>query len=168
MANSHTMVMLVYIVMFYMTSPIFSQEVLDNVAISPTSGFEIYIETPDEAPSELAESPAEKCDPEPINDYSQKQLDFLRACAEKSSSKCGDEIFNNLVDETATRITDRCCLDILKTGKDCYLGVAKIIFSIKENKEMGSKAIPRSKQTWNNCVHRVGNKIGTVPVSLEQ
>ncbi|XP_010498390.1 PREDICTED: uncharacterized protein LOC104776077 [Camelina sativa] len=173
MAKSFTMIMLVSIVMFYMANPIFSQEidpyseeVPEDVAMSPTD-FEFYVETPDEAPFEEADSPAMKYDTELIHHYSHKQLDFLRGCAEKPSSKCGDTIFKNLVDETtSTPITDECCRDILKIGRDCHLGIVKVLFSTYEYKDIASKAIPRSKQTWNDCVRRVGSNIGA-PVSLE-
>ncbi|XP_002882760.2 uncharacterized protein LOC9318826 [Arabidopsis lyrata subsp. lyrata] len=170
MAKSVFMVMLVSIVM---VCPIFSQEidpysqeVPEDVAISPTSDFDIYVESPDEAPFEEAGSPAMEYDMELAHHYSHKQLDFLQACAEKPSVKCGDEVFKNMLDET-TPITDECCRDILKMGKDCHLGLVKIIFATYEYKNIASKGIPNSKQTWNDCVRRVGSKIGA-PVSLEQ
>ncbi|KAG7543179.1 Prolamin-like domain [Arabidopsis thaliana x Arabidopsis arenosa] len=149
MAKSLLMVMLVSIVMFYMARPIFSQEVHEDVVISPT-------------PFEEANSPAMEYDMN-LPHYSQKEIDFLKACVEKPSSICGGEIFQNVLDEK-NLVTDECCRDILKIGKDCHLGLIKIIFSSYEYKNIAS--IPRSKQTWNDCVRRVGSKIGA-PVSFE-
>ncbi|CAA0395071.1 unnamed protein product [Arabidopsis thaliana] len=149
MAKSLLMVMFVSIVMFYMACPIFSQEIHEDVAISPT-------------PFEEANSPAMEYDMK-LPHYSQKVFDFLETCAEKPSSICGGEIFQNVLDAT-TLVTDKCCRDILKIGKDCHLGLIKIFFSSYEYKNIAS--IPRSKQTWNDCFRRVGSKIG-VPVSIE-
>ncbi|AEE32170.1 ECA1 gametogenesis family protein (DUF784) [Arabidopsis thaliana] len=173
MTKSLLMVTLVSIVMFYMARPIFSQEidpysqeVPKDVAISPSSKFDIYVEAPGEAPFEEADSPAMEYDRELAHHYSHKQLDFLEACSEKPSSKCGNEVFKNMLDETVP-ITDECCRDILKIGKDCHLGLVKLIFATYEYKNKASKGIPKSKQTWNECVFRVGSKIGA-PVSFEQ
>jgi len=172
MAKSLLMVMLVSIVMFYMARPIcsqkinpHSQEMPEDVAISPSSDFD-YVEAPDEAPFEEADSPAMEYDRELAHHYSDKQLKFLEACSEKPSSKCGNEVFKNMLNETMP-ITEECCRDILKMGKDCHLGLVKLIFATYEYKNIASKGIPKSKQTWNECVHRVGSKIGA-PVSFEQ
>ncbi|CAH8254810.1 unnamed protein product [Arabidopsis lyrata] len=151
MAKSLLMVMIVSVVMFYMNRPIFSHE------IDPDS---------QEVPKDVAISPAIEYDMEISHHYSHKQLDFLEACADKPSTKCGNEVFKNMLDET-TPITDACCRDILKMGKDCHLGLVQIIFATYEFKNFSSKGIPKSKQTWNDCVRRVGNKIGA-PDSFEQ
>lgn len=172
MAKSLLIVMLVSIVIFFMAHPIFSQEidqysqeVPEDVNISPTPDFDIYVEAPDEAPYE-ADSPAMAYDMELIHHYSHKRLDFLQDCVQKPSSKCGDDIFKNMLDQTTTQLTNECCRDLLKIGKDCHLGLAQIIFSSYDYKNIASKAIPKSKQTWNDCVRRVGSQIGGL-VSLE-
>lgn len=164
--------MLVSIAISCTASPIFSQEidqysenVPEDVNISPTPDFDIYVESPDEAPYE-ADSPAMAYDMELTHHYSHKRLDFLQNCLQKPSSKCGVDIFKNLLDVTTTQLTDECCRDLLKIGKDCHLGLAQIIFSSYEYKNIASKAIPKSKHTWNDCVGRVGSQIGD-PVSLE-
>ncbi|EOA14927.1 hypothetical protein CARUB_v10028270mg [Capsella rubella] len=171
MAKSLLMVMLVSIVMFYMARPVLSQiidpyseEVPEDVAMSP-SDFEIYVESPEEAPFDEADSPAEEYDRELAHHYSHEQLEFLAACGKKQNTKCGDEVFKNMLVDTP-QITDECCRDILKIGKDCHLGLVKIIFTTYEYKSYASKGIPKSKQTWNDCVRRVGSNIGA-PVSLE-
>ncbi|CAH2053969.1 unnamed protein product [Thlaspi arvense] len=173
MAKSLFMIMFVSaIVIFFMSCPIHSQEIdqyseelPEDVSISPSMDFDLYLESPDEAPIE-ADSPAMEYDMELAHRYSYKQLDFLQNCLQKMSSKCGDEIFKNMMDETAQILTNECCLDLLKLHKDCHLGLAQIIFSTYEFKDIASKAIPKSKQTWNDCARRVGSQIG-VPVSLE-
>lgn len=172
MAKSLLMVMLISIVMFNTARPIFSQEIdpysqdlPEDVNVSPTSDFDIYVEAPDEAPYE-ADSPAAKYDMTLAHRYSHKQLDFLQNCLQKTTTKCGDEVFKNMLDET-TQMTNECCRELLKLGKDCHLGLVQIIFATYEYINIASKAIPRSKQTWNTCVRQVGSQIG-VPVSLEQ
>ncbi|CAA7016181.1 unnamed protein product [Microthlaspi erraticum] len=156
-----------------MVSPIFSQEIdqyseelPEDVNISPTSDFEIYVESPDESPLEEADSPTMEHDMELADHYTYKRLDFLQDCLEKQNSKCRDSIFKDLLDETTQILTDECCRDLLKIGKDCHLGLAQLILSSYKYKNIAFKAIPKTKQSWNDCVRRVGNQIG-VPVSLE-
>ena len=102
--------MLMSIVMFYMARPIcsqkinpHSQEMPEDVAISPSSDFD-YVEAPDEAPFEEADSPAMEYDRELAHHYSDKQLKFLEACSEKPSSKCGNEVFKNMSSEIRQNI----------------------------------------------------------------
>ncbi|XP_010484859.1 PREDICTED: uncharacterized protein LOC104763144 [Camelina sativa] len=172
MAKSLLMVMMVSIVMFYMVCPTFSQiinpytdEVLEDVADSPTSDFEFYVESPDETPLEVADSPAMEYDTELASHYSHKQLDFLDSCIEKQGKKCGGQVYKNMFAESP-QITDECCHHMLKVGKNCHLVWVKFIFTSYENKSFASKGIPKSKQSWNDCVRRVGSNIGA-PVSLE-
>ncbi|CAF2058672.1 hypothetical protein Bca4012_099567 [Brassica carinata] len=95
----------------------YSQEVPEDVKISPTSDFDIYVESPDESSFEEADSPGEG---KPV-------------------------------------LLAECCGELLKIGKDCYLGIAQIILSSYEYINIASKAIPKSKQTWNDCIHVIEN-----------
>ncbi|ESQ48836.1 hypothetical protein EUTSA_v10022160mg [Eutrema salsugineum] len=166
--------LMVSILVFLIASPIFSQEIdqqypqelPDDVNISPSPDFDILVESPDEGPE--ADSPAAKYDMELVHHYSYKRLDYLQNCLQKLNSKCGDEIFKNMLDETTTQILkDECCRQlVVKLGKDCHLGLAQIIFSSYEYKNIASKAIPKSKHIWNECARRVESQTG-VPVSLE-
>ncbi|KAG7640454.1 Prolamin-like domain [Arabidopsis suecica] len=150
MAKSFSMVMLVSIIIFYMARPIYSRnKILEDIDISPT-------------PVEGTDSPTTEYEIELAHRLHE---DYILACPKKPSSKCDDEIFNNMLDGT-TPVTNECCRDILKTGKDCHLALVKIIFSTNDYKKIASKAIPKSKQTWNDCVRRVGMEIGA-PVSFE-
>ncbi|CAF1935271.1 unnamed protein product [Brassica napus] len=65
MAKSIYIAMFVFIVVFFMLHPNsseeidqYSQEVPEDVKISPTSDFDIYIESSDESSFEEADSPA--------------------------------------------------------------------------------------------------------------
>nr|VDD61953.1 unnamed protein product [Brassica oleracea] len=95
----------------------YSQELPEDVKISSTSDFDIYVESPDESSLEEADSPGEG---KPV-------------------------------------LLAECCGELLKIGKDCYLGMAQIILSSYEYINIASKAIPKSKQTWNDCVHVIEN-----------
>ncbi|CAH8266681.1 unnamed protein product [Arabidopsis lyrata] len=156
MAKSFLMVMLISIVMFSMARPIYSQKIdpysqgiPKEADISPT-------------PLEVADSPTTESEIELAHHL---HKDYILACPKKPSPKCEDEIFNNMLDEM-TPVTDECCRDVLNTGKDCHLAMVKIIFSTYDYKNIASKAIPKSKQTWNDCIRRVGNTIGA-PVFFE-
>ncbi|CAN7085077.1 unnamed protein product, partial [Brassica oleracea var. botrytis] len=108
----------------------YSQEVPEDVKISPTSDFDIYFG----------------------HHYMDKQFGFLKVCAQKlNSSHCGDDLFTNMVGEEKPVLLAECCGELLKIGKDCYLGIAQIILSSYEYINIASKAIPKSKQTWNDC-----------------
>ncbi|EFH53171.1 hypothetical protein ARALYDRAFT_904700 [Arabidopsis lyrata subsp. lyrata] len=113
-------------------------------------------------PLEVADSPTTESEIELAHHL---HKEYILACPKKPSPKCEDEIFNNMLDET-TPVTDECCRDVLNTGKDCHLAMVKIIFSTYDYKNIASKAIPKSKQAWNDCIRRVGNTIGA-PVSFE-
>ncbi|KAL1199663.1 Protein DOWN-REGULATED IN DIF1 11 [Cardamine amara subsp. amara] len=170
MTTSLIMAMLISIVIFNIGCSIssrevdqYSQDIPEDINISPISEFDIHVEAPEPY---IADSPEAKYDVVHAPHYSQKQLKFLEDCAQKSTTKCGVEVFENMVDET-THVTNECCRELLKLGKDCHLGLVQIIFATYEYKNIASKAIPESKHTWNTCVRQVGSQIG-VPVSLEQ
>ncbi|CDY08464.1 BnaA05g27000D [Brassica napus] len=153
MAKSLYIAMFVSIVMFFMANSIsskeigqYSQEAPGDVKISPTSDFDIYSG----------------------HHYTHKQLGFLEACFQNLNSlDCGDNIFKNMLDEAAQVLSNECCHDLLKISKDCYLGMTQSILSSYEYRFIASKAIPKSKQTWNDCVLRVGNLIGS-PIAFEE
>ncbi|CDY08470.1 BnaA05g27060D [Brassica napus] len=143
MAKSLHIAMFVSIVMFFTSNSIssqkidqYSQEAPGDVKISPTSDFDIYFE----------------------HHYTDKQFRFLEVCAQKlTSSHCGDVLFKNMVGEGTPVLLAECCAELLKIGKDCYLGTAQVILSTYEYRNIASKAIPKSKQTWNDCVRLTEN-----------
>ncbi|CAN6887401.1 hypothetical protein F2Q68_00017903 [Brassica cretica] len=175
MAKSIHIAMFVSIVMFF-TSHLnssqefdqYSQEVPEDVKISPTSDFDIYVESPDESLFEEVDSPAMEYEMKSGHHYTHKQLGFLEACFQNLNSlDCGDNIFKNMLDEAAQGLSNECCHDLLKISKDCYLGMTQSTLSSYEYRFIASKAIPKSKQTWNDCVRRVGNQIGS-PIAFEE
>ncbi|KAF3528988.1 hypothetical protein DY000_02043379 [Brassica cretica] len=173
MAKSLSMLVLVFTVVFIMAHTTFSQqfdryslEVPEDVNIPPTPDFDIYVETPDESPFE-ADSPTMEYNMKLGRQYSDKQFNFLQICLQKLNSDCGDNIVKNMLDKTTTQLTNECCRYLLKIGKDCQLGVAHIISSNTEYNNIASKAIPKSKHTWKDCVLRVGSHIGS-PIFLEE
>ncbi|RID63921.1 hypothetical protein BRARA_E02883 [Brassica rapa] len=175
MAKSLYIAMFVSIVMFFMANSIsskkidqYSQEAPGDVKISPTSDFDIYVESPDESLFEEVDSPAMEYEMKSGHHYTHKQLGFLEACFQNLNSlDCGDNIFKNMLDEAAQVLSNECCHDLLKISKDCYLGMTQSILSSYEYRFIASKAIPKSKQTWNDCVRRVGNLIGS-PIAFEE
>lgn len=139
-----------------------SQEIDKNSLQEPQN---VNISSPTEA---LDNSPVVKYERELMHHYSHKRLAFLHVCLEKMNSDCGNKIFKNMLDETKkTVLTNKCCLHLLKTGKDCHLGLAQIILSIFQYKDIATMAIPKNKHTWNDCVRRVGSQAGP-EVSLEE
>lgn len=48
-------------------------------------------------------------------------------------------------------------VELLRIGKDCYLGTVQVILSRYEYRNIASKTIPKSKQTWNDCVRLTEN-----------
>ncbi|CAN7001913.1 unnamed protein product [Brassica rapa subsp. trilocularis] len=175
MAKSLYIAMFVSIVMVFMANSIsskeidqYSQEAPGDVKISPTSDFDIYVESPDESLFEEVDSPAMEYEMKSGHHYTHKQLGFLEACFQNLNSlDCGDNIFKNMLDEAAQVLSNECCHDLLKISKDCYLGMTQSILSSYEYRFIASKAIPKSKQTWNDCVRRVGNLIGS-PIAFEE
>ncbi|XP_013589321.1 PREDICTED: uncharacterized protein LOC106297669 [Brassica oleracea var. oleracea] len=165
MAKFLNIAMSVFIVLFFTLHQTFSQEidqysqeVPEDVKISPTSDFDIYVESPDESSFEEADSPGMQYEKKFGHHYTDKQFGFLEVCAQKlNSSHCGDDLFTNMVGEGKPVLLAECCGELLKIGKDCYLGMAQIILSSYEYINIASKAIPKSKQTWNDCVHVIEN-----------
>ncbi|KAG2317284.1 hypothetical protein Bca52824_020406 [Brassica carinata] len=123
-------------------------------------------EVPKDA-SPTADSPTMEYNMKLGRHYSEKQFDFLQICLQKLNSDCGDNIFKNMLDKTTTQLTNECCRDLLKIGRDCHLKVAHIISSNTEYINFASKAILKSKHTWKDCVRRVGSHIGA-PIFLEE
>ncbi|CAN7001919.1 unnamed protein product, partial [Brassica rapa subsp. trilocularis] len=160
MAKSLHIAMFVSIVMFFTSNSIssqeidqYSQEAPGDVKISPTSDFDIYVEYPDESSFKEADSSALEAEVKFEHHYTDKQFRFLEVCAQKlTSSHCGDVLFKNMVGEGTPVLLAECCAELLKIGKDCYLGTAQVILSTYEYRNIASKAIPKSKQTWNDCV----------------
>ncbi|KAL0743871.1 hypothetical protein Bca4012_085384 [Brassica carinata] len=166
MAKSLHIAMFVSIVMIFTSYPIssqeideYSQEVPEDVKISPTSDFDIYVESPGESPFEEDHSPAMEYEMKFGHRYTDKQLVFLEVCFQKlNSSHCGDDLFKNMVGEGKPLLSAECCGELLRIGKDCYLGMAQIILSSYEFRNIASKAIPKSKQTWSDCVRVIENR----------
>ncbi|XP_010534660.1 PREDICTED: uncharacterized protein LOC104810160 [Tarenaya hassleriana] len=147
-----------------MAHPVFSVliEVEDDNS-SPASSPDQYIEVPDISSEEII-TPAEAYDSELISQYSPERLRFIQDCSKKTRSKCGVEVFKNMVlDRPVSR---DCCKDLLNIGQDCHLVLVQFIFSTYEVKHTPSLTVARSKQTWNTCVKMVGDEMGA-PVSLE-
>ncbi|KAF8068130.1 hypothetical protein N665_1150s0005 [Sinapis alba] len=162
MAKSLLIKMLVSIVVFFTSHPSFSQEIDQYSQQEPKN---VNLSSPIEA---LENSPVVKYERDLMHHYSHKRLEFLHVCLEKMNSDCGNKIFKNMLDETKKQIlTNECCLHLLNIGKDCHLGLAQIILSIFEYKDIATMAIPKNKHTWNDCVRRVGSEAGT-QVSLEE
>ncbi|RID63922.1 hypothetical protein BRARA_E02884 [Brassica rapa] len=165
MAKSLHIAMFVSIVMFFTSNSIsseeidqYSQEAPGDVKISPTSDFDIYVEYPDESSFKEADSPALEAEAKFEHHYADKQFRFLKVCAQKlTSSHCGDVLFKNMVSEGTPVLLAECCAELLKIGKNCYLGTAQVILSTYEYRNIASKAIPKSKQTWNDCVRLTEN-----------
>ncbi|XP_010520656.1 PREDICTED: uncharacterized protein LOC104799715 [Tarenaya hassleriana] len=143
--------------------PIFGKLYEFEDASSPVPSHEFIIEVPDVEP-ELVNPPAQAYDSELFSHYSPERLKYLHDCSEKSSSKCGDEVLRNAIRDSP--VSRDCCVDLLKLGKECHLSLIQLVFSTYEYKDMASKGVPKSKQTWNMCVNMVGSEIGA-PVSLE-
>ncbi|CAN7001917.1 unnamed protein product [Brassica rapa subsp. trilocularis] len=165
MTKSLHIAMFVSIVMLFTSNSIssqeidqYSQEAPGDVKISPTSDFDIYVEYPDESSFKEADSPALEAEVKFEHHYTDKQFRFLEVCAQKlTSSRCGDVLFKNMVGEGTPVLLAECCAELLKIGKDCYLGMTQVILSTYEYRNIASKAIPKSKQTWNDCVRLTEN-----------
>ncbi|KAJ4893418.1 downregulated in DIF1 18 [Raphanus sativus] len=166
MAKSLHIAMFVSIVLFFTSYQIssqeidqYSQEVPEDVKISPASDFDIYVESPDEPPSKEADSPAMEYGRKFGHHYTDKELAFFKVCFQKlNSSHCGDDLFKNMVDDGKPVLLAECCGELLKIGKYCYLGMAQFILSSYEFRNIVSKAIPKSKQTWSDCVRVIENQ----------
>ncbi|CDY08471.1 BnaA05g27070D [Brassica napus] len=165
MAKSIYIEMFVFIALFFMLHSTssqeidqYSQEVPEDVKISPTSDFDIYVKSPDESSFEEADSPAMEYEMKFGHHYTDKQFGFLEVCAQKlNSSHCGDALFTNMVGEGKPVLLAECCGELLRIGKDCYLGTVQVILTRYEYRNIASKAIPKSKQTWNDCVRLTEN-----------
>ena len=165
MAKSLHIAMFVSIVMFFTSNSIssqeidqYSQEAPGDVKISPTSDFDIYVEYPDESSFKEADSSALEAEVKFEHHYTDKQFRFLEVCAQKlNSSHCGDALFTNMVGEGKPVLLAECCGELLRIGKDCYLGTVQVILSRYEYRNIASKTIPKSKQTWNDCVRLTEN-----------
>ncbi|KAL1199666.1 Protein DOWN-REGULATED IN DIF1 11 [Cardamine amara subsp. amara] len=170
MEKSLLRAMLISVVIFNMARLIssreidpYSQDILEDVNISPTSDFDIHVKS---LKPYIADSLAVKYDMAHAHHYCHKYLKFLQDYAQKTTINCGVEVFENMVDEI-THVMNECCCELLKFGKYYHLRLVQIIFSSYEYKNIASKAIPKSKHAWNTCVRHVGIQIG-VPISLEQ
>ncbi|KAL1195277.1 Protein DOWN-REGULATED IN DIF1 11 [Cardamine amara subsp. amara] len=93
-----------------------------------------------------------------------QRIKFLQDCDDKLSSKCGIEMTEGLVNNKP--VSEECCENILKIGRDCHEGLMDFVFSTYELKDVANEILPRSKRMWNTCVRTTAARIGA-PIAFE-
>ncbi|CAN8321617.1 unnamed protein product [Cochlearia groenlandica] len=94
-----------------------------------------------------------------------RRVRFLQDCTAKLTSDCGMEITKGLIKDDDT-VSEDCCKDILKMGRECHQGLMNFVFSTYELKDLANEILPRSKKIWNQCVVTIGASIGA-PIAYE-
>ncbi|VVB00387.1 unnamed protein product [Arabis nemorensis] len=116
------------------------------------------------SPQQFVDVPAAVYDHELLSHMTTQRVRFLQDCSDKLSSKCGIEMTEGLVNDKA--VSEECCKDILKIGRECHEGLMNLVFSTYELKDIANEILPRSKRIWNQCVQTTAARIG-VPFTFE-
>ncbi|XP_010462150.1 PREDICTED: uncharacterized protein LOC104742797 [Camelina sativa] len=93
-----------------------------------------------------------------------QRINFLKHCSDKMSSKCGVEMTKGLIHDKP--VSEECCENILKIGRDCHEGLMNFVSATYELKDVANKILPKSKMMWNKCVQTTAAKIGA-PLAFE-
>ncbi|CAN8288178.1 unnamed protein product [Cochlearia groenlandica] len=115
-------------------------------------------------PQDSADVPAANYDHELLQHMTTQRIRFLQHCSDKLSSKCGMEMTKGLIKNKP--VSENCCEEILKLGRDCHEGLMNFVFSTYELKDIRNVILPRSKMIWNQCVVTIGARIGA-PLAFE-
>ncbi|XP_010462149.1 PREDICTED: uncharacterized protein LOC104742796 [Camelina sativa] len=116
--------------------------------------------------SSLAYEPtaAYEYDHELLHHMTTQRINFLQDCSDKMSSKCGVEMAKGLINDKP--VSEECCENFLKIGRDCHEGLMNFVFATYELKDVANEILPRSKKMWNKCVQTTAPKIGA-PLAFE-
>lgn len=122
--------------------------------------------SPISSPESLAYEPAAayEYDYELLDHMTTQRIKFLQDCSDRLSSKCGVEMADGLIDEKP--VSEECCKNFLKIGRDCHEGLMTFVFATYELKDVAYEILPRSKRMWNKCVLTTAAKIGA-PLAFE-
>ncbi|EOA37587.1 hypothetical protein CARUB_v10011939mg [Capsella rubella] len=137
---------------FLMATSMVYQTLAQDDEITPTSSFA------------YGPSPSYEYDQELLHHMTAKRIKFLQDCSHNMSSKCGVEMTKGLINDKP--VSEKCCMEFLKIGRDCHQGLMNFVFSTYELKDDAIEILPRSKKMWNTCVQSTAAKIGA-PIAFE-
>lgn len=73
---------------------------------------------------------------------------FLQDCAAKLGD-CGYEVYLGVFNNGT--VTDKCCIALVATGKECHDGLVDHILTSAGFKGNATEILERSEQVWNGC-----------------
>ncbi|WZZ29465.1 hypothetical protein YC2023_012866 [Brassica napus] len=85
-----------------------------------------------------------------------KYLLYLNSCGDKmgpSGDECIDDVLREIL--TNKHASKECCVEVVKTGKECYMEIQKFIFRLYQFKRFASQVSFRTNQVWDRCSSEV-------------
>lgn len=141
------------LITFLITTSMVYQTLAQDEDLSPIS-LDSYADSPT----------ATVYDHELLHHMTLQRIKFLHDCDDKLNSKCGIEMTERLVNNKP--LSEECCENILKIGRDCHEGLINFVFATYELKDVAYEILPRSKHMWNTCVRTTAARIGA-PLAFE-
>ncbi|KAL1191769.1 Protein DOWN-REGULATED IN DIF1 11 [Cardamine amara subsp. amara] len=141
------------LITFFIATLMVYQTLAQDKEISPIS-LDSYADVPT----------ATAYDHELLRHMTLKRIKFLLDCDDKLSSKCGIEMTKGFYNNKP--VSEECCENILKIGRDCHVGLMNLALATYELKDLAYEILPRSKQMWNTCVRTTAARIGA-PLAFE-
>ncbi|KAJ4849864.1 hypothetical protein Tsubulata_048398 [Turnera subulata] len=79
---------------------------------------------------------------------------IISSCAAKLSKNCGDEMKQSVLGLQGSVPTDKCCRQLVRSGKTCHDAFAQLLVS-REPASQKSSILENSKTIWEECVEVV-------------
>ncbi|KAJ4825683.1 hypothetical protein Tsubulata_020776, partial [Turnera subulata] len=76
---------------------------------------------------------------------------FISSCAAKLTKSCGDEMKQSVLGLQGSVPTDKCCRQLVQSGKTCHDAFAQLLVS-REPASQKSSILENSKTIWEECV----------------
>ncbi|CAN6921277.1 unnamed protein product [Brassica oleracea] len=97
-----------------------------------------------------------------------KYLLYLNSCGGKMGPS-GDECIDDVLKEILTNkpASKECCLEVVKTGKECYMEIQKFIFRLYQFKRFASQVSFRTNQVWDRCSSEVETPLSSHHSAIE-
>jgi len=75
---------------------------------------------------------------------------FFATCINELGSRCGEEVFNSIVNEN--NISKKCCGKLVKMGEKCHINMAKALIRTPEMRNIDAiEFLEKNKMIFDNC-----------------
>lgn len=111
---------------------------------------ESFLESPSPSPDSVAlDDPTLVISSLPKEVYSPQYIKFLKACEQRMTEKCADEIVDDIFKNK--KITKRCCSKLVDMGPDCHRTMIQREKELIKGEKEKKRVVSRSEQLWNKC-----------------